>query len=203
VTSTATTRLVLSWMENSTYNVCNQMVSTVKKSQETTPRPGLHLRRTSSRCQRSSVCGVTRNDAPPVLGKGAAGRSQQNPAELGQSAVDLGRPAWRRSTRSCCLSTRTSRSLAPAPSPWRTSRRVNARTINQDRNSIGGWYGATAQDANPGFRAPQLPRPAPGPLLGTCRAVPGDQKPAKSPGVDRPGPQGPPDRPASPTLHAR
>jgi hypothetical protein len=32
---------------------------------------------------------------------------------------------------------------------------VNARTINQNRNSIGGWYEAPAQDANPGFRAPQ------------------------------------------------
>jgi hypothetical protein len=37
VTPAATTRLVLSWMKNSTYNVCNQMVSTVKKSPATTP----------------------------------------------------------------------------------------------------------------------------------------------------------------------
>jgi len=37
VTPAATTRLVLSWMKNSTHNVCNQMVSTVKKAQTTTP----------------------------------------------------------------------------------------------------------------------------------------------------------------------
>jgi hypothetical protein len=37
VTPAATTRLVLSWMKNSTYNVCNQLVSTVKKSQATIP----------------------------------------------------------------------------------------------------------------------------------------------------------------------
>ena len=37
MTPAATTRLVLSWMKNSTHNVCNQMVSTVKKAQTTTP----------------------------------------------------------------------------------------------------------------------------------------------------------------------
>jgi hypothetical protein len=37
VTPAATTRLVLSWMKNSTYNVCNQLVSTVNKSHATIP----------------------------------------------------------------------------------------------------------------------------------------------------------------------
>ena len=37
MTPAATTRLVPSWMKNSTHNVCNQMVSTVKKAQTTTP----------------------------------------------------------------------------------------------------------------------------------------------------------------------
>src|SRR6266487_2927379 len=41
VTSVATTRLVLSWMKNHTWRVLSRIVSTVKKSQATIPRPAL------------------------------------------------------------------------------------------------------------------------------------------------------------------
>jgi hypothetical protein len=41
VTSVATTRLVLSWMQNNTWRVLSQIVSTAKKSQATIPRPEL------------------------------------------------------------------------------------------------------------------------------------------------------------------
>jgi hypothetical protein len=53
-------------------------------------------------------------------------------------AVNLGRPALRRSTRSCCRRTRISRSLVSSSPRGRTSRRVSRRTINQSVKSIDG-----------------------------------------------------------------
>src|SRR6266511_3216543 len=47
------------------------------------------------------------------------------------SGVNLGRPAVRRSTRSCCCSTRISRSLVASSAPGRTSWRASTRMTNQ------------------------------------------------------------------------
>src|SRR6266511_4098028 len=116
-----------------------------------TPKTLVHLRRTSSRCQRSSVLGVTSNsDVHRCLGSARlAGASRTR-----SSGVNLGRPAWRRSTRRWCRRTRIFRSVASS-APERTSRRASTRMTNESRKSIGGWYGVPGHDANPSFRAPQ------------------------------------------------
>jgi hypothetical protein len=110
------------------------------------------LCRTSSRCQRRSVCGVTRNnDVHRRVGSvrlAAASRTRS-------SGVNLGRLAVRRNTRSCCCKTRISRSLVASSAPGRTSTRVSRRTTNQSTKSIGGWYGVPGHDANLSFCAPQ------------------------------------------------
>jgi hypothetical protein len=83
------------------------------------------------RCQRSSVGGVTRNDAHRSRGSArlaAASRARS-------SGVNLGRPALRRSTRSWCLSTRISRSLVPSSAFGRTSRRVSRRRSTRARRA--------------------------------------------------------------------
>jgi hypothetical protein len=99
-----------------------------------------------------SVCGVTSNDAHRCRGStrlAAASRTRSR-------AVNLGGPLLRRSTPSCCRSTRISRSLVPSPALGRTSRRVSRRTVNQSRKSIEGWYETPAHGANPRFRTPHL-----------------------------------------------
>ncbi len=90
-----------------------------------------------------------RRPPPPGSARLAAARRTRS------SGVNLGRPAVRRSTRSCCSSTRISRSLVASSAPERTSRRASTRTTNQSMKSIGGWYGVPGHDANPSFRAPQ------------------------------------------------
>jgi hypothetical protein len=87
-------------------------------------------------------------------------------------AVNRGRRAWRRSTRSCCWRTRISRSLVASSVAERTSRRASTRTTNDSRKSIGGWYGVPGQDANPSFRAPQGFRHPHGPVIVTARTSP-------------------------------
>jgi hypothetical protein len=71
------------------------------------------LRRTSSRCQRSRVCGVTRKDDHRSRGsrRAAAARKARS---IGRSC---GRLAWRRSTRSWWRRTAISTSLEASSDP--------------------------------------------------------------------------------------
>jgi hypothetical protein len=146
------------------------------------------LRRTSSRCQRSSVCGVTRNDGHRSLGRArlAVARTTRS------NVVSLGRPAVRRRTRSWCCKTMISRSFVASSACGRTSRRVSARTVNESMNSIGGCYGVPGHGANLSFCAPQV-----GPAASDQVPMPPQQRGRlhQQPAPDRAGQQ--PRHPAS------
>jgi len=85
-----------------------------------------HLWRTSARCQRSNVRGVTRR-AP----RKERGRWQAAAASSARSAArSFGRATWRRRTSSSCRSTNNSISFKSRPRRLRTSapsRALNAR----------------------------------------------------------------------------
>ena len=70
--------------------------------------------------------GCDEQRCPPLSGSTRLAASRTRSA-----AVNLGRPVLRRSTRSCCRSTRISRSLVPSSPFGRTSRRVSTRTVSQ------------------------------------------------------------------------
>jgi hypothetical protein len=147
------------------------------------------LRRTSSRCQRSSVCGVTRNDGHRSLGRArlAVARTTRS------NVVSLGRPAVRRRTRSWCCKTMISRSFVASSACGRTSRRVSARTVNESMNSIGGCYGVPGHGANLSFCAPQV-----GPAASDQVPMPPQQRGRlhQQPAPDRAGQQ-----PRQPSQH--
>jgi hypothetical protein len=73
--------------------------------------PNVHFRRTSSRCHRSSVCGVIRNANPCSRPKHrlAAARSKRSRMR------NFGGPAWRRRTRSWWRRTAISTSRPASP----------------------------------------------------------------------------------------
>ena len=69
--------------------------------------PGVTMRRRASRCQRSSVSGVTSH--PVRLGRGSAAAIA--PSKLRSASVSSGRSIWRRSTASWWRNTMISRSF--------------------------------------------------------------------------------------------
>jgi hypothetical protein len=102
------------------------------------------------RCQRSSVWGVTRNDAQ----RSRESRRLAAASTIRSSEVNRGRPVLRRSTPKLMPQHQDLQVLGAVVSVWEHRSRVSRWMVNQSRKSIAGWYRASAHGTNPSFRAP-------------------------------------------------